>query len=245
VRRHAGASQNDAVNWWQYSVTIVSGASTGESNGETERRRYDSPVRRQQAAATRARIITAGSELVHEFDSWNWNALTFRAVAERAGVGERTVYRHFPTERHLHDAVMAQLEDEAGVAYEDLELATLPEITARVFSSRGSFAAREAIISIDADPLFVEVDERRRDALLRAVTAATPTWSTEERRTVAALLDLVWSMPGYERLVGAWEFDGEDATRAITWLMSLLTDTIDDDAPPPTAPARRRGRATR
>ncbi len=214
---------------------------SGASNGETERRRYDSPVRRQQAAATRERIVAAGSALVHEFDSWEWHALTFRAVAERAGVGERTVYRHFPTERHLHDAVMARLEEEAGVGYEDLDLATLPEITARVFSSRGSFAAREAITT-DGDPLFVEVDQRRRDALLRAVAAATPAWTESEQRTIAALLDLVWSMPGYERLVGVWDFDGDDATRAITWLMSLVTRAIDDDVPPPTPRARRPGR---
>lgn len=214
---------------------------SGASTNETERRRYDSPVRRQQTAATRERIVVAGSELVHELDSWHWDTLTFRAVAERAGVGERTVYRHFRTERHLHDAVMARLEEEAGVAYEDLDLATLPEITARVFATRGSFAARDADPD-DADPLFVEVDQRRRDALLRIVTHATPTWSDPERRTIAALLDLAWSMPGYERLVGVWELGGDDATRAITWLMSLLTDAIDHDEAPPTPRARRRGR---
>jgi AcrR family transcriptional regulator len=184
-------------------------------------------VRRRQAAETRARIITAGSELVHEFDSWHWDALTFRAVAERAGAGERTVYRHFPTERHLHDAVMARLEEEAGVTYEGLDLASLPEITARVFSSRRSFAAHEAI-DVAEDSLLVEVDQRRRDALLHAVTSATPTWTEAERLRVAALLDVVWSMPAYERLVGAWDFDGDDATDAITWLMSLLTQVIDD-----------------
>ena len=206
------------------------------------RRRYDSPVRRQQAAETRDRIVTAGSELVHEFASWNWEALTFRAVAERAGVGERTVYRHFPTERQLHDAVMARLETEAGVNYEDLELANLPEITARVFSSprivRGGVASGEP-----DDPTFVEVDQRRRDALIRAVTAATPEWSDTERRTIAALLDVVWNMPGYERLVGAWDFTGDDATHAITWLMSLLTDTIDAGDPPPTPRSRQRSRS--
>jgi AcrR family transcriptional regulator len=194
-------------------------------------------VRRRQAAETRARIVAAGSELVHEFDSWHWDALTFRAVAERAGVGERTVYRHFPTERHLHDAVMARLEEEAGVTYEGLDLDTLPEIAARVFSSRRSFAARGAV-DAPADPLFVEVDQRRRDAVLHAVTAATPTWSDAERRTVAALLDVVWGMPSYERLVTVWDLDGDDATDAITWLMSLLTAVIDDDAPPPSPPAR-------
>lgn len=215
---------------------------SGASTNEGERRRYDSPLRRQQAAATRSRIVAAGSELVHEFDSWAWDALTFRAVAERAGVGERTVYRHFPTERHLHHAVMTRLEEEAGVTYEDLELATLPDITARVFASRRSFAARPSVATGE-DRLFVEVDQRRRDALLRIVTHATPTWSDPERRTIAALLDLAWSMPGYERLVGVWELGGDDATRAITWLMSLLTDAIDHDEAPPTPRARRRGRS--
>jgi AcrR family transcriptional regulator len=206
------------------------------TDAAAERRRYDSPVRRRRAAETRERIVAAGSELVHEFDSWSWDALTFRAVAERAGVGERTVYRHFPTERQLHDAVMARLEEDAGVTYDGLDLATLPEITARVFSSRRSFAAREAVDAPD-DPLFVEVDERRRDALLHAVMKATPTWSDAEQRMVAALLDVVWSMPAYERLVGAWDFDGDDATHAINWLMSLLTDAIGHDAAPP--PPRR------
>lgn len=80
------------------------------------RRRYDSPRRRELAAQTRERIVDAGSALVHSFPAWDWRDLTFRAVAERAGVGERTVYRHFPTEADLHDAVLRRLEDEAGVS---------------------------------------------------------------------------------------------------------------------------------
>ena len=59
---------------------------------------------------------------------------------------------------------------------------------------------------------------------------------------VAALLDVVWSMPAYERLVGAWDLDGDDATEAITWLMSLLTGAIHADAPPPAPRARRTGK---
>ena len=176
---------------------------------------------------------------MHEFASWNWDALTFRAVAERAGVGERTVYRHFPSERHLHDAVMARLEEDAGVAYDDLTLANLTEVTARVFSSRRSFAAR-VDDEASADPTFVAADQRRRDALLHAVEGATPTWSDDQRRTIAALLDVVWNMPAYERLVGHWDYDGDDATHAIGWLMSLLTSAIEDDTPPPAPPPRRR-----
>ena len=99
------------------------------------RRRYDNSARAEKAGQTRERIIAAGSELVHAFDSWNWRDLTFRSVADRAGVGERTVYRHFPTERHLHDAVMQRLESEAGILYEDVDLDNLGAVTARVFAS--------------------------------------------------------------------------------------------------------------
>src|SRR6201988_2725814 len=106
----------------------------GESSIES-RRRYDNRARLQKAAQTRERIVVAGSDLVHGFETWNWRDLTFKAVAERAGVGERTVSRPFPTERPLHDAVMQRLESEAGISYEDVNLANLAETTARVFGS--------------------------------------------------------------------------------------------------------------
>jgi AcrR family transcriptional regulator len=198
------------------------------------RRRYDTPVRAQKAAATRERIVHAGSELVHGFGSWDWQELTFRAVAERAGVGERTVYRHFPTERHLHDAVMQRLEEEAGITYEDVTLDNLGPVTAKVFLSRGSFAVRESVSGPDS-PTFVAVDQRRRDALVRAVAASTASWTDDERTTVAALLDMLWNLPSYERLVGVWHLEPEDATRAITWLIDHVVNAIEHDEPPPTA----------
>ena len=198
-------------------------------------RRYDSPVRRRKAAETRERIVHAGSELVHGFASWDWDGLTFRAVAERAGVGERTVYRHFPTEQHLHDAVMQRLEEEAGISYEDVDLDNLTEVTARVFASLRSFADRSSVGEPD-DATFVAVDVRRRAALLRAVSAAAPGWSDQARTTLAALLDVLWNLPSYERLVGAWSLPPAEATRAITWLMGKLVRAIEDDDPPPLTP---------
>jgi len=197
----------------------------------SSRRRYDTPVRAQKVAATRERIVQAGSELVHGFASWDWQELTFRAVAERAGVGERTVYRHFPTERHLHDAVMQRLEEEAGITYEDVTLENLGEVTAKVFSSRGSFAVGESVSAPDS-PTFVAVDHRRRDALERAVAASTATWTERERTTVAALLDMLWNLPSYERLVGVWNLTPDDATSAITWLIDHVVDAIEHNAPP-------------
>jgi AcrR family transcriptional regulator len=198
---------------------------------DAPRRRYDSPVRRQRAAETRERIVAAGSELAHGFATWDWEALTFRAVAERAGVGERTVYRYFPTERQLHDAVMQRLEEEAGISYEEVDLANLAEVTARVFATRRSFAVQDSIQQPD-DPTFSAVDDRRRRALREAVAAAAPQWSDAEQQTVAGLLDVLWNLPSYERLVLGWNFDGDRATQSLVWLIEMVIRAIHDDVRP-------------
>ena len=196
------------------------------------RRRYDNRARQEKAAQTRERIVTAGTDLVRAFDTWNWRDLTFRGVAERAGVGERTVYRHFPTERHLHDAVMQRLESEAGISYEDVDLTNLTEVTGRVFAALQRFSVHESL-GMPSGPTFVGVDVRRREALIRAVSTSAPDWSDAQQRATAGLLDALWHVPTYERLVGAWGIDGANATRAIGWLMGKVVTAIEDDKPPP------------
>src|ERR1035437_5698757 len=91
------------------------------------RRPYDITLRSERAAETRERIIVAGSDLLHGSSVRDWRALTIRAVAQRAGVNERTVYRHFGSERGLRDAVMHRIEEEAGI---DLSVMQLDDIAA-------------------------------------------------------------------------------------------------------------------
>ncbi|MDN4516221.1 TetR/AcrR family transcriptional regulator [Mycolicibacterium austroafricanum] len=202
------------------------------SEASSNRRAYDSPARRRRAEQTRDRILTAGSELVHEYRTWDWRELTFRAVAERAGVGERTVYRHFPTERHLHDAVMRRLEDEAGVDYHGIDLANLTDVTGRFFASLQRFTV-DRTVPTPAGPAFAGADERRRRALLHAVAGATPDWPEDRRRAVAGVLDVLWSLPSYERLADAWDLSAADASGALNWLIDRVIALIQaGDAPP-------------
>lgn len=190
------------------------------------RRRYDSPVRRERAALTRERILTAGSELVHEFTTWDWRGLTFRAVAERAGVGERTVYRYFATERELHDAVMRRLGEESGISYDNLSLDKMGLTARRLFESLPSYAiAHWDEQQVVAGTLLAE-ELRRRDAVAGAVSEPTSDWTNEESRMAAGVLDLLWSVQSYQRLLHAWGLDGEQATRAITWAIGVLSDAI-------------------
>src|SRR5581483_2680711 len=92
------------------------------THAPSPRRPYDGSLRRERAAETRDRIVTAGSELLRLAPVRDWRGLTVRAVAERAGVNERTVYRHFGNERGLRDAVMKRQEEEAGIDLEGMHL---------------------------------------------------------------------------------------------------------------------------
>jgi AcrR family transcriptional regulator len=58
------------------------------------RRRYDSPRRREQAAATRRQILEAAQRL---FEQQGYAATTMAAIAEAAGVALKTVYVAFET----------------------------------------------------------------------------------------------------------------------------------------------------
>jgi AcrR family transcriptional regulator len=194
------------------------------ADGAPVRRRYESPTRRRQLAQTRERIVAAGSAIVHALPTWDWRDLTFGAVAEQAGVSERTVYRHFCTVRALHDAVMERLAEEAGVAsYEGLRLDDIADVAARVFASLSSFKASRW--SMD-DPTFVEVDERRRRGLRATVAGPTHGWSDAQRETVAGVLDVLWSVPSFERLVAEWRLSPDRATAAIGWVIGLVIEAV-------------------
>ena len=205
-------------------------STTASADAEADgRRRYDSPVRRRQMAQTRERILAGASALAHDLPTWDWRTLTFRAVAARASVSERTVYRHFATERELRDAVMRRLEEEAGVSYEGVGLDDLGDVTALVFSSLSSFAVSPTVMD---DPTFAAEDRVRRDALLAAVRSEAITWTDVEREMAAGLLDVLWNVPSFERLVAQWGLPADDATRAVTWAIDVIVRAIrTGDAP--------------
>jgi AcrR family transcriptional regulator len=192
-------------------------------------RPYNSPVRQAQAAQTRDRIVSAGAELAHSLKSWDWRDVTVRAVAERAGVNERTVYRHFATERELRDAILGRLEEEAGISVDGLELSDFAETTARVLSYLSTFAV---VPKVALDPAFVALDERRRAALVGAVAERTPDWSERDQRVAAALLDVFWGVPTYERMRATWGLSDEETSRAITWVISLVEAAIAEGGSP-------------
>ena len=186
-------------------------------------RPYDTTRRREQTAATRERIVTAGSELLHAGSIRDWERLTVRAVAARAGVSERTVFRHFGNEKGLTDAVMHRLEQEAGIDLEGLGLADVAAVAARILEHVASYPM-EPRAPLDAT--LVDANRRQKQALLGAVTAAAGSWPEEHRILTAALLDVLWSVESFERLVGDWRIDPSEAIRGLAWVIGLLEQAV-------------------
>jgi AcrR family transcriptional regulator len=93
-----------------------------------KKRAYDSPRRREQAAATRAAILDAALKL---FEQQGYAATSVAAIAEEAGVALKTVYAVFGTKRGVLVALRNRLvrgsDDPVPVAEREWFRAVLDE----------------------------------------------------------------------------------------------------------------------
>ena len=200
-------------------------------------RSYDNSGRREQAAATKERIVSAGADLLRESSVRDWHSVTVRSVAERAGTSERTVYRHFGSEKGLRDAIMEHHQRQAGIDLTTVAIDDLADVAARVLSFVSEYPPSP---EPPLDPTLHETDARRRAALLRAVAESAPERSAEEHLRAAATIDLIWSISSYERLLAGWQLDSDAAIEAVRWGIGLV---VADMTAPPADDDRRGGRS--
>ncbi len=201
----------------------------------TKTRRYNSQVRRSKAAKTPERIVAAGCDLLRASPIRDWRRLTVRAVADRAGVSERTVYRRFTNERGLRDAVMRRLEQEAGIDLAGMRLEDITEVTARILTHISGYPRESKPV---LDPTLDEAGRRQRTALLNALDQWTHDWSDGQTLAAAAMFDVLWSVATFERLVVDWGMEDDAAITAITWTMELISTAMREGRRPAALPPR-------
>jgi hypothetical protein len=126
--------------------------------------------------------------------------------------------------------VMQRLEEQAGVTLEGLRLEDVADATARVFAHVTSFPLVPRTPPLD--PTLTATDQRRRASLLNAVAPATTAWPETDRTMAAGMLDVLWSVMSYERLVAAWELTPQQASRAITWVIGLIEAALREGRAP-------------
>jgi AcrR family transcriptional regulator len=224
--------------------------------GEGKRQRsYDSPRRRQQAAATREQILTAAQKL---FERDGYAATSMAAVALQAGVSLKTVYVVFETKSGLLRALWHRLlrgdRDDAPVGEQPWFRRVIDEPDPRAqlrLNARNSREVKQragAIMEViqGAAPGDAEIGELWRriqtefHANQRAVVA-----SIQEKEALRPDMDLntatdvLWTLnhPSvYQLLVGERGWSPE---RYEQWLIAMLDSQLIDAGTPRDRPRGR------
>jgi hypothetical protein len=115
------------------------------------------------------------------------------------------------------------LIEESGVTVEGMRLDEVPRHVEQLFGYLSEFSSAPRR---EPDALFVELDQRRKSALLDTVSSGAKKLSEDETRLVAAMIDTLWGMPTYNRLTADWGLDAEEAARGVNWLVRLLTAAV-------------------
>ncbi len=195
------------------------------------------PVREEQQAATRRRILDACADLALRHGGLDDPELfTFARVAELAGVSERTVYRAFPTKRELSAAFLDEAVLTGGEAL-PTDLASISGFLRRVTQSW----SERFPPTLDTTPPVApgtttgageEEDTGRatRDhAVLAMVEALPPDGRTEaQRRAVAGVLRHLISLRSVAQTAARFQVTLADAGEAHAWAVDTLSQSLLD-----------------
>ena len=174
---------------------------------------YHSPLRQEQALATRARIIQSCLSVMEAGED-----LTYGAVAAAAGVQERTVYRHFPAKADLEAGLWDWILE--NLTHADFRARTEDELVAAMRGSFTGFDAGAPLIQAmlhSRQGLAVRTGQQpQRETMFRACADATVPGAPAEIRTqVAAALQVLYSASAWEVLRSFWDMDATEAAATI------------------------------
>lgn len=172
-------------------------------------RRYDSPRRREQAAATRVQILEAAQRL---FERDGYPATSMAAIAKEAGVALKTVYLAFETKSGLLRGLwhLRLRGDQADVSinnrawYQEVLGERDPERkirlgahNARLVKERAGGLLRVIRDAAPADPDIAALWERIQTEFydnLRAVVETIPRRSLRRGLDVDSAADILWTL---------------------------------------------------
>lgn len=179
-----------------------------------------------ELSSTQASILAAYSELIEEVGT---DDVSFRLIALRAGVGERTVFRYYPTRADLLLATSAWIEQTIFTRQESDSIFDVP------------IAIREAMEAYDRRPELAHVvaetamrgvngsasapQRDRFDAMLRA---EVPSLTARERTLIVAALCHLDSSTTWVTMRRELGMKGRDIADAAMWTAEAQLDPIRD-----------------
>lgn len=183
-------------------------------------------MRQAQAELTREKIQRAIAEILDAGGALE--SITFKAVAQQAGVTEMTVYRHFPTRQDLLQGLWEhlnrQMDPAVGMPVRAQELrdqhrslfAGFDKIPSQIIASISTPQGRE---------MRAALNKKRRKAFAAIVDDVADRLGHAEKTRAAAVLQLLHSAYAWASLREQWGLSGKGAGEATLWAIdTLLTD---------------------
>jgi AcrR family transcriptional regulator len=204
---------------------------TDVNTSSVAKRRYRSPLREAQAAATRSRIMDAALD---EFVAGGYPGTSVAAIARAAGVSPETIYGTFGTKRGIIDALLARVDAEgrpqqAAALSEQrgggprVELDVLAEVASDFWARHGRLVRllRQGVGDPEIGQEWLARQEARR-GLLRGLVGRWPGGTLRKGLDPDQAADVAWSLTSdqlYELLVGVRGWSPE---AYVAWVRQAL-----------------------
>lgn len=194
----------------------------------TTARAYHSPLRLEQAQATRDRILAATLGLMQSGQD-----ATMDDIAQAAGLQRRTLFRHFPSRDALLTAAFAWLNDQIGAELSPMGPADFAAAIRTAFArmDRHEGAVRAALHSQAGRDMRELTLPTRRDAFAAALLPVTGRLAEADRARLQALAHLLYSASAWEVLKDYGGLTGAEAGEAAAWAMEALLSAAASAAP--------------
>jgi AcrR family transcriptional regulator len=205
------------------------------------RRSYNSPLRDEQAQATRSAILEALYTLMTRQDGPE--EITFEAIAHAAGIQRRTVHRHFPAREDLLAAFWPWLNARIGSSTAPETLADIVQGPSQAFPlfDEHEPAMRAAIHSRTGREMRLGTVPARRARFARALAPATATLPATQAEMVEALAHLLYSAPAWEVMKDYGGLTGAQAGRTATWALEVILSAVTSGRSPADVPSPDEG----
>ncbi|GAA1625868.1 hypothetical protein GCM10009828_062370 [Actinoplanes couchii] len=175
-------------------------------------------------SGTQEAILAAFTELIEELGS---DDVSYRVIARRAGIAERTVFRNYPTRVDLLLATAAWIE---ATLFAREESKSIFDVPLAIRETMQRYDARPELAHVVAETAMRGVNGTApspgREQLERLLDAEVPALDPAQRRAIVAALahlDSVGTWVTYRREFG---LDRRDIADAAAWAAEAVLDGI-------------------
>lgn len=186
--------------------------------------RQEATLKDKRAAATHDHILGAALRLLVEQPD---HPFSHEAVAKAAGVGARTVYRYFPAQQDLCEALWGKVREQSGTVFPTQE----GEIVSKIGALYAAFDENEKLIrAVLESPAGARVRargaEEGRTSFEGSLRELMRGRSAGERRQVRAVFQSLHSAPFWQMLRDRGGLTGAEAIAAARWAAQALLSAL-------------------